>query len=464
MTLNKVVSGFLAFVLVICMGVQPVSARLNDVPNDHWAYQAVVSLVNKGYLAVFEDGTFQGTRSVDRYTLAVTLARILDEIEAGRVSGVRDDATLLRELTTEFREELVQWYAQQEIIEDKLSHTQRVGVATEDRLNRIVTAQVELQEEVTKLKADIVNDARTMQAQLETHGSLLTSHDAALASQEAALASQEAGFAEHEAQISKLQLALDDVDTQLRTQAKTIATLENWTGEKGAVLAALTLEDTRVNRLVNQLFEEIASITEKMDDVSNDIDGRLDVLAEQIDEQGIQLASDKDDDIANLQGQITNLLGAQARTDGESVRSFEQLKVQISNLSTRNQEIEQDLQNLAVRLARETQTRTEESNKLVRELAAELNYMQTQIQNLEAQVGFSDEELAILMKRITDEVSSQMNATFLREQRLERQLKELQEDFAGFKTSMEEENKSLKGTATIAMVAAGLAILVGFIR
>ena len=40
--------------------------QIKDVPPDHWAYEAVAS---RGYLAVYEDGTFDGTRSVDRFTL-----------------------------------------------------------------------------------------------------------------------------------------------------------------------------------------------------------------------------------------------------------------------------------------------------------------------------------------------------------------------------------------------------------
>ena len=69
---------FTCFVLITLLfstlGISQVSAKLTDVPTDHWAYHAVATLVNKGYLAVYEDGTFQGTRAVDRYTLAVTLA------------------------------------------------------------------------------------------------------------------------------------------------------------------------------------------------------------------------------------------------------------------------------------------------------------------------------------------------------------------------------------------------------
>ena len=99
---KRVMLGFVLAGLLFTLATAPVLANLSDVPSDHWAYHAVVTLVNKGYLAVYEDGTFQGSRPVDRYTLAVTLARILDDIEAGRVQG-SGRFTLIRELTTELK-------------------------------------------------------------------------------------------------------------------------------------------------------------------------------------------------------------------------------------------------------------------------------------------------------------------------------------------------------------------------
>ncbi|NLM54070.1 MAG: S-layer homology domain-containing protein, partial [Firmicutes bacterium] len=160
--MNK--KGFISFILVTVLlwsvGVQPVLAQISDVPRDHWAYHAVVTLVNKGYLAVYEDGTFQGSRPVDRYTLAVTVARILDDIEAGRVQGTVDDLALIEELTTELRTELVAWYAERAALEDKLASAEQLLVVTDDRLNRVVASHTELQAEVAAIKAEILEQLR----------------------------------------------------------------------------------------------------------------------------------------------------------------------------------------------------------------------------------------------------------------------------------------------------------------
>ena len=40
------------------------SSAVTDVPKTHWAYQAVESLVAKGYLELYPDSTFQGDEPV----------------------------------------------------------------------------------------------------------------------------------------------------------------------------------------------------------------------------------------------------------------------------------------------------------------------------------------------------------------------------------------------------------------
>jgi len=53
-----------------------------DVPQDHWAYQAVTDLQQKGILIGYPDGRFNGQRVLTRYEFAVALKRALDTIKA----------------------------------------------------------------------------------------------------------------------------------------------------------------------------------------------------------------------------------------------------------------------------------------------------------------------------------------------------------------------------------------------
>lgn len=53
-----------------------------DVPQDHWAYDAIARLAQSGVIEGFPDGTFKGKRNMTRYEFAVAIARVLDQIGA----------------------------------------------------------------------------------------------------------------------------------------------------------------------------------------------------------------------------------------------------------------------------------------------------------------------------------------------------------------------------------------------
>jgi hypothetical protein len=52
-----------------------------DVPQGHWAYDAVQSLAQRGVFTGYPDGTFSGKRALTRYEFAVALQRLLTEVE-----------------------------------------------------------------------------------------------------------------------------------------------------------------------------------------------------------------------------------------------------------------------------------------------------------------------------------------------------------------------------------------------
>jgi len=74
--------------MVALLGVvvaAPVFAQANPaqtVPFDHWAYDAVDQLVQRGIIIGYPDGTFKGDRAMTRYEFAMAISRLLDVIEA----------------------------------------------------------------------------------------------------------------------------------------------------------------------------------------------------------------------------------------------------------------------------------------------------------------------------------------------------------------------------------------------
>lgn len=71
--------------LLAVIVVAPVFAQANPaqtVPFDHWAYDAVDQLVQKGIIIGYPDGTFKGDRAMTRYEFAMAISRLLDVVQA----------------------------------------------------------------------------------------------------------------------------------------------------------------------------------------------------------------------------------------------------------------------------------------------------------------------------------------------------------------------------------------------
>jgi len=68
----------------------------SDVPQDHWAYDAVRDLVEKGYLEGYADGRFLGNRTMTRYELATVIKRIIDTLET-RLSALESKAPVTQQ-------------------------------------------------------------------------------------------------------------------------------------------------------------------------------------------------------------------------------------------------------------------------------------------------------------------------------------------------------------------------------
>jgi hypothetical protein len=60
---------------------QAAAGPFADVPQQHWAYDAVQQLAQRGIFTGYPDGTFAGKRALTRYEFAVALQRMLQEVQ-----------------------------------------------------------------------------------------------------------------------------------------------------------------------------------------------------------------------------------------------------------------------------------------------------------------------------------------------------------------------------------------------
>ncbi|HYH04369.1 MAG TPA: S-layer homology domain-containing protein [Bacillota bacterium] len=131
------------------------AAEPKDVPADHWAYKAVKQLVDKGYLQLYQDQTFQGDQPVDRYTLATVVAKILGEIASGGTGTSKEDVKVLRSLTNELRQELVKIIAENNTYSKKTDEIKRSGQVLNEDIIVLTYEQQELQKEVQQMVQDL---------------------------------------------------------------------------------------------------------------------------------------------------------------------------------------------------------------------------------------------------------------------------------------------------------------------
>jgi hypothetical protein len=82
---------------------------LADVPQGHWAYDAVAQLVKDGLIVGYPDGQFKGNRPMTRYEAAVLTYRAVDQIEAQITAGKavnQADIDAVKKLIAAFGKEL----------------------------------------------------------------------------------------------------------------------------------------------------------------------------------------------------------------------------------------------------------------------------------------------------------------------------------------------------------------------
>ncbi|MCA9796328.1 MAG: S-layer homology domain-containing protein, partial [Candidatus Eremiobacteraeota bacterium] len=94
--------------LVFLLGQVSLAAPLfPDVPDAHWARDAVSALAAKGLVEGYPDGTFKGDRAASRWEVAMIVARLLAKMEQAHATfATKAELEELRKLADALREEL----------------------------------------------------------------------------------------------------------------------------------------------------------------------------------------------------------------------------------------------------------------------------------------------------------------------------------------------------------------------
>ncbi len=79
---KHLLSHLIIFPLLLLTGVLQAAPLFPDLPDDHWASDAVAELAAKGLVEGYPDGTFKGDRSASRWELALMVARLLGKLDS----------------------------------------------------------------------------------------------------------------------------------------------------------------------------------------------------------------------------------------------------------------------------------------------------------------------------------------------------------------------------------------------
>jgi len=77
--MKRLLAGLIGIVLVT--GMVRAQAPFADVPQDHWAYDSVNTLAQRGLIIGYPDGMYGGKRAMTRYEFAVVIARMIPLLE-----------------------------------------------------------------------------------------------------------------------------------------------------------------------------------------------------------------------------------------------------------------------------------------------------------------------------------------------------------------------------------------------
>ncbi len=146
----------LVFVITAAAGAQ----EFQDVPRDHWAYDSVQTLAERGFLSLYSGEEFNGEQSVTRYEMAEIIANMLENMAVGSQSLSEEDVDVIRELSLEFRDELVSVAQNQKDFEERIKKAEDVNQIQNEDIADVNVRVAELRQEVTTIAQNISNLAQ----------------------------------------------------------------------------------------------------------------------------------------------------------------------------------------------------------------------------------------------------------------------------------------------------------------
>ena len=155
--MKKAIITFGIILTVLAFATNVGAVDIEDVPEDHWAYENVKVLVERGYISLYDDDTFAGSNRVSRYELAEVIANLLEDIHVGDTEVGEEDIDILRQLSLEFRDELVDVAADMDLFSDRVDELEEEVLIQGEELAGFYETLDDVEREVAQIIDEIAS-------------------------------------------------------------------------------------------------------------------------------------------------------------------------------------------------------------------------------------------------------------------------------------------------------------------
>ena len=105
--MNKKLITVLTLLMIFALSAPVGAQSFQDVPEGHWAHDALEQVARAGLMQGYGNGEFKGEESLSRYEVASLTANVLEKVENENEVLTEEVITALEALTNEFDQELV---------------------------------------------------------------------------------------------------------------------------------------------------------------------------------------------------------------------------------------------------------------------------------------------------------------------------------------------------------------------
>jgi len=155
------------------------ATEIKDIDPSNWAYKSIKTLVDKGYLALYEDNTFRGDQALSRTVFAAALAKLIDQIQSGDLKPGGADMAQIKKLSDEFRGEIADYESKIGSIEKRVSDIEsgKVVIQTDiskttvefrDKYDKLAADNAQLRQDLNALNDEMKNQLADVRAALDS--------------------------------------------------------------------------------------------------------------------------------------------------------------------------------------------------------------------------------------------------------------------------------------------------------